>query len=66
MTAVPLERRECTADAPMPIADKDKAFWIHHDAVDVGGFFNLSLFTCPHCNLTFHALPRPDPGQAQH
>lgn len=53
-----LERRYCTAEAPMPMADKDKYQWGHADAVDVGAFFNLRLYTCPHCKFTFHAPPR--------
>ena len=54
-----LERRYCTAEAPMPREDKDKYQWGHGDAVDIGPFFNLRLYECPHCRLTFHALPRP-------
>ena len=52
-------RRHCSAAAPMTEADKDKYQWTHHDAAFVKDFFNLALYTCPHCNLTFHAPKRP-------
>lgn len=52
-----LPRRYCTADSPMPMADTDKYQWGHGDAVALGPFFNLVLYRCPHCGLTFHAAP---------
>lgn len=58
MMPAPLDPRACTAEEPMPIADKDRYFWIHGDAVDVGPFFNMRLYTCPHCGRTFHANAR--------
>jgi uncharacterized Fe-S cluster protein YjdI len=57
-TYIPLHRRYCTAEHPMPIEDKDRYQWGHPDAVEVEPFFNLVIYTCPHCNHTFHALPR--------
>jgi hypothetical protein len=54
-------RKECTADASMPGEDRHKYFWIHADAQEVGDFFNLKLYQCPHCGLTFHAPPRDQP-----
>lgn len=53
-----LPRRYCEAGSPMPIEDKDKYQWGHPDAADVGPFFNLRLYRCPHCDITFHAPPR--------
>lgn len=53
-----LERRACTATTPMPLADKGKFYWIHGDATDAGQFLNWRLYTCPHCDITFHAAPR--------
>jgi len=50
-----LPRRYCEKDSPMPAADKDKYQWGHPDAEDVGAFFNLRLYKCPYCGLTFHA-----------
>jgi hypothetical protein len=50
-----LERRYCEAGSPMPMADKDRYQWGHGDAVFVEPFFNLGLYKCPHCGLTFHA-----------
>lgn len=52
-----LERRYCTAEAPMPLTDKDKYMWGHPDAVVLAPYFNLVLYQCPHCQLTFKALP---------
>jgi hypothetical protein len=57
------ERRVCTADAPMPEADKDRYRWSHPDA-EVGErvsiFANVvNLCKCPHCGLTFTSFPRP-------
>lgn len=58
-----LERRDCTAQAPMPMADRNRFYWIHADAADVGAFLNMRLYTCPSCGFTFHAPPRtPDQG----
>jgi hypothetical protein len=59
---IPLERRHCTAEAPMPMEDRAKFLWIHHDAEDVGPFFNLRLYKCPHCGFTFNAAPRETTG----
>lgn len=61
---LPLERRYCEAAAPMPPEDKDRYLWGHGDAVAVRPFFNLVLYTCPHCQHTFTALPRPAATQA--
>lgn len=52
-----MERRFCTADAPMPMEQKDVFRWSHPDAQPVRPFFNLMIYECPHCKLTFHALP---------
>lgn len=57
-----LERRTCTAEAPMQEADKDKYRWGHPDAVQTGTFFNLNTYTCPHCGLSFNAQP-PQPKE---
>lgn len=59
-----MDRKDCTAETPMSMEDKAKYYWIHHDAVDVEPFFNLMLYRCPHCGLTFHALPRNTNGQS--
>lgn len=53
-----MEKRYCTAAAPMPPEQKDAFFWIHADAQEVMPFFNLVVYECPHCKLAFHALPR--------
>lgn len=57
-----LERRVCTAAAPMPLADKDQYRWSHPDAVeqDLGNnpFCNAVPYECPHCKLFFMAKPR--------
>lgn len=53
-----LPRRYCTADEPMPQADKNRYHWGHADAEYVEPFFNLALYRCPHCKLTFHAAKR--------
>lgn len=55
-----LSRRICTAEEPMKEEDKSKYQWGHPDAKYVEPFFNLALYTCPHCNLTFHTQPRPE------
>jgi hypothetical protein len=55
---VPLARRYCTADSPMPHEDRDRYQWGHPDATEVMPFFNLVVYTCPHCKHTFHAEPR--------
>lgn len=52
-----LERRICTAEAPMAEADKDKYRWSHPNAIYREPFFNLALYECPHCKLMFHAVP---------
>lgn len=54
-----LPRRACTADKPMPEVHKDRFQWTHADAEYVEPFFNLALYKCPHCGLTFHAPMRP-------
>jgi hypothetical protein len=57
-----LPRRYCEAASPMPEADKDRYQWGHGDAVFVEPFFNLGLYKCPHCGLTFHAaMPAQQP-----
>jgi hypothetical protein len=53
-----LPRRMCTADSPMPAALRDNYQWSHPEAEAVQPFFNLVIYTCPHCNHTFHAEPR--------
>lgn len=53
-----MERRDCTAEAPMNMEERHKYYWIHHDAKEVEPFFNLMLYKCPHCGMTFHARPR--------
>ena len=53
-----LPRRHCTAESPMPTADKDKYQWGHPDAAYKEDFLNLAIYTCPHCGLTFHAPKR--------
>jgi len=59
LSSRPLPRRYCTAESPMQAQDRDSYQWGHSDAVDVGPFFNLRLYTCPYCKHTFHALARP-------
>lgn len=54
-----LPRRYCEAGAPMPMADRNRYQWGHPDAVEVRPFFNLVIYRCPHCQLEFHAAPRP-------
>lgn len=54
-----LPRRYCTDDSPMQMQDKDAYQWGHPDAYRVRAFFNLAIYQCPHCNLTFHAPERP-------
>jgi len=53
-----LEHRNCTAESPMPEADKDKYRWHHPEAKEGMPFFNLVVCTCPHCGLSFSCLPR--------
>jgi hypothetical protein len=53
-----LPRRLCDAASPMPMADKDRFQWSHPDAEFIEPFFNLGLYKCPHCKLTFHAPRR--------
>jgi hypothetical protein len=60
----PLERRYCSADSPMAMADKDRFQWGHPDAAAVKPFFNLVIYRCPHCNLYFHAPARPEGATA--
>jgi hypothetical protein len=55
----PLPPRVCSADAPMPVEDRDRYQWSHPDAEEVMPFFNLVVYTCPYCKHTFHAEPRP-------
>lgn len=58
-----LPRKDCTAESPMPMKDKDAYYWIHADAKDVAEFFNLIIYVCPHCRLAFTALPRDRPAE---
>lgn len=53
-----LERRICTKEAPMKMEQKDDYRWGHPDAAEVKPFFNLMLYDCPHCGLTFASYPR--------
>lgn len=53
-----LPRRYCTDESPMPDADRDKYQWGHPDAYRLRSFFNLAIYHCPHCRLTFHAPER--------
>lgn len=53
-----LPRRICTGESPMPAEDKDKYQWGHPDAKFLRDFFNLGIYRCPHCELTFHAPKR--------
>ena len=53
-----LPRRYCTDASPMQMRDKDDYQWGHPDAYRVGAFFNLAIYQCPHCRLTFHAPER--------
>lgn len=53
-----MEERRCTAEAPMPIEQKDDYFWIHAEAQAREPFFNLMLYECPHCGLWFPARHR--------
>lgn len=55
-----LEQRTCTAEAPMPLDDKDNFRWHHPDAVEIKPFFNLVLCECPHCKFSFTCLPAHD------
>lgn len=55
-----LERRECSAAAPMPEADKDRFMWGHPDASETDRFLagnELIVYHCPHCGLNFTAFP---------
>jgi len=57
-----LERRVCTADAPMPEVDKDRYRWSHPDARVIGRPPTANVVEvccCPHCMLTFTSFPRP-------
>jgi hypothetical protein len=57
-----LERRMCTAEAPMPMADKDRYRWSHPDAEVTGrapAINRVDLCRCPHCGLSFTSFPRP-------
>jgi hypothetical protein len=53
-----LPRRHCTEDSPMQMQDKDAYQWGHPDAGRIRSFFNLAIYQCPHCGLTFHAPER--------
>lgn len=53
-----LPHQTCDADKPMPQADKDRFQWTHADAEYIEPFFNLALYKCPNCGLTFHAARR--------
>lgn len=59
----PLPRRTCTAASPMPMADRDKYQWGHPDATGVAPWYNLTIYLCPHCGITFHAPARGKAGQ---
>jgi hypothetical protein len=63
MTYGHLERRFCSADAPMPEVDKDRYRWSHPDAVEldrqVPTANKVVVCRCPHCDLTFTTFPRP-------
>jgi hypothetical protein len=54
-----LQRRVCTEDSPMAMADKDRYRWTHPDALELGPYLNLVKCECPHCGLAFTCLPRP-------
>lgn len=57
-----LERRICTADAPMPEEDKDNYRWGHEDAVVIGRAPTanaVDIARCPNCGHTFTCFPRP-------
>lgn len=54
-----LPRRYCTDASPMQMRDKDNYQWGHPDAYRIGAFFNLAIYQCPHCWMTFHAPERP-------
>jgi hypothetical protein len=53
-----LPRRFCTPEQPMQHEERDHYQWSHPDAAEVMPFFNLVVYTCPHCKHTFHAEPR--------
>jgi len=58
-----LQRRTCTADAPMAEADKDRYRWSHPDAEFLGMAPTanpVEICRCPHCDLTFNTFPRPN------
>lgn len=56
-----LPRRYCTADSPMAQADRDAYQWGHPDATAVAPWYNLTIYLCPHCGITFHAPKRETP-----
>lgn len=54
-----LERRYCSAEAPMAMADKDSYSWGHPDSeVLESGLGGLVRCRCPHCGLEFTCFPR--------
>jgi hypothetical protein len=55
-----LERRICTKEHPMPLEEMRKYQWGHPDARKSGEFFNLWLYTCPNCGITFHDFPNEE------
>lgn len=57
-----MERRVCSAEAPMPLADMGLYRWSHPDAVVLGRVparNAVDLCECPHCGLQFTSFPRP-------
>lgn len=53
-----LPRRLCTQAEPMQHEFRDHYQWSHPEAEAVQPYFNLVVYTCPHCKHTFHAEPR--------
>ncbi len=50
----------CSKEQPMAMEDRQKYYWSHPDATFLRPFFNLGLYQCPHCNLTFHCEMRQE------
>lgn len=42
----------------MQLADKSNYQWGHPDAEYIEPLYNLGIYHCPHCDLTFHAPMR--------
>jgi hypothetical protein len=56
-----LERRTCTAAAPMPLAELALYRWSHPDAImleRITAANAINLYRCPNCGLEFTAFPR--------